>query len=153
MEPVENIIAEREISDISEESQEHVNQKLVNSISRYYNSTPEKITKRLEALEKEWDIEKVLQANASTLALTGMIFGTMFNKRWFLLSGLVAGFLLIHEVRGRKPVSFLKSLGFRTREEIDEEIYALKALRGDFEKLPGAGPEEMLRRLSKSEKK
>lgn len=152
MEIIESIIVERESRETSEENHANVSQKLVNSISRYYNSTPETITKRLQELEKEWDLEKVLQMNASTLALTGMVFGTLFNKRWFLLSGLVAGFLFLHEVQGRPPLSFLKSLGFRTREEIDEEIFALKALRGDFENLPGAGPEEMIRRLRKSEK-
>jgi hypothetical protein len=41
---------------------------------------------------------------------------------------------LNHALRGWcPPVSALRRLGFRTAKEIDEERYALKILRGDFE--------------------
>jgi len=42
----------------------------------------------------------------------------------------------VHAVKGWSPGSvLLRRMGFRTRQEIDREKYALKALRGDFEEL------------------
>ena len=46
---------------------------------------------------------------------------------------MVGGFLLQHAVQGWcPPVPVFRRLGVRTQTEIDEERYALKALRGDF---------------------
>jgi hypothetical protein len=43
------------------------------------------------------------------------------------------GFLLQHAVQGWcPPLPLLRRLGVRTADEINEERYALKALRGDF---------------------
>jgi hypothetical protein len=51
----------------------------------------------------------------------------------------VLSFLFQHAVQGwRPPVPVFRRLGVRTREEIDRERYALKALRGDFN---GVGPD------------
>jgi hypothetical protein len=58
------------------------------------------------------------------------------DRRWYLLAGVVAGFLLQHAVQGWcPPVPVFRRWGFRTAAEIDEERYALKALRGDFRNL------------------
>jgi hypothetical protein len=51
----------------------------------------------------------------------------------------VATFLLQHALQGWcPPVPLFRSLGVRTASEIDEERYALKALRGDFEDVPAS---------------
>lgn len=92
------------------------------------------IDQRLEELDREWDIERVLQANASALMLAGVLLGTRVNRRWYALSAGVAGFLLQHALQGWcPPLPLLRRLGIRTAEEINRERYALKALRGDFE--------------------
>jgi len=44
-------------------------------------------------LDKEGDIERVLEVNASTLALTGLILGLANNRKWLLLPGIVLPFL------------------------------------------------------------
>jgi hypothetical protein len=50
---------------------------------------------------------------------------------------IVASFLLQHAVQGWcPPVSIFRRLGVRTMREMDEERYALKALRGDFAGVP-----------------
>jgi len=50
-----------------------------------------------------------------------------------LLPTVVLSFLLLHAIQGWcPPVPVLRRLGIRTREEIDRERYALKALAGDF---------------------
>ena len=95
---------------------------------------PERIPARLAELEREWDVERTLEANAATLALAGTLLGA-FVDRWFLAIPLVVTiFLLQHALQGWcPPLPVLRRLGFRTSREIAEERSALKAFRGDFE--------------------
>ncbi|HTO05034.1 MAG TPA: hypothetical protein VL069_15090 [Opitutus sp.] len=91
------------------------------------------LDQRIAELEREWDVERTLEANASTLALLGALLGTTTNKKWFLLTGTVLGFLLQHATSGWcPPLPVLRKLGIRTQSEIDQEKFALKAIRGDF---------------------
>ncbi|WP_292520527.1 hypothetical protein [Methanoculleus sp.] len=91
------------------------------------------ITKRIYELETEWDVERMLEANAAALGMTGLVLGVFRDRRWLILPGLVLPFLLQHAVQGWcPPLEVLRRLGFRTRREIDREKYALKVLRGDF---------------------
>ena len=88
---------------------------------------------RLAELDREWDIERTLEANAASVALLGLGLGTFVNRRWYLLPAFVAGFLLQHALQGWcPPVPVFRRLGVRTQSEIDYERYALKVLRGDF---------------------
>ncbi|MFO0841269.1 MAG: hypothetical protein U0797_02575 [Gemmataceae bacterium] len=83
--------------------------------------------------DREWDIERTLEANAATASLVGLTLGAAVDKKFFLFPAVVAGFLLQHALQGWcPPVPIFRRLGFRTQSEIDEERYALKALRGDF---------------------
>jgi hypothetical protein len=71
---------------------------------------------------------------ASSFSLTGIMLAVTIDRRWLLLPTVVLSFLLLHAVQGWcPPVPLLRRLGIRTREEIDRERYALKALAGDFE--------------------
>ena len=98
-----------------------------------FRSAPE-ITRRIEELDREWDVERILEANASTLALAGLALGATHDRKWLMIPGLVLPFLLQHALHGWcPPLPVLRSLGVRTRREIDREKYALKALRGDFD--------------------
>lgn len=94
------------------------------------------ITARLEALDREWDIERVLETNASTLMLAGLALGVAVNRRFLLLPAVVGGFLLQHALQGWcPPVPVIRRLGYRTVREINEERQALKVARGDFQDL------------------
>lgn len=101
----------------------------------YYSTQPrEVISRRIYQLEKEWDIERWLETNASSLALTGLILGLTRSRKYLLLTGTVLSFLLMHAVQGWcPPVPLLRKMGVRTRSEIDREKFALKVLRGDFQ--------------------
>jgi hypothetical protein len=100
---------------------------------RHFEQHKEQIPSRLRELDEEWDIERAIEANASALALTGVVLGATSDRRWLVLPALVAGFLLQHSVQGWcPPVPVLRRLGFRTSYEIEEERQALKALRGDY---------------------
>jgi hypothetical protein len=100
-----------------------------NNIRHYANSSEEAIDRRIEELDREWDIERTLEVNASTLALTGLLLGVTVNRRWLLLPGFVLSFLLQHGLQGWcPPLPILRRMGVRTRGEIDREKYELKAL-------------------------
>ena len=99
----------------------------------YHMAYPDEIDQRLKELEQEWDIERVLQANASALAFLGTALGLLSGRRWLLLPAAVSGFLFQHAVEGWcPPLPVLRRLGFRTAHEIAQEYFALKAIRGDF---------------------
>lgn len=107
------------------------------NVARLAAAGPEAIEQRLRELDHEWDIERTLEANASTVALLGLGLGAFVDRRFFVLPALVGGFLLQHALQGWcPPVPIFRRLGIRTATEIDEERYALKALRGDFRSLP-----------------
>jgi hypothetical protein len=92
------------------------------------------IDARIDELDQEWDVERMIEANASTVCLVGLGLGTFVDKRFYALPAVVAGFLLQHALQGWcPPIPILRRLGFRTQSEIEEERYALKAIRGDFE--------------------
>lgn len=101
---------------------------------RYYAVRPDEIEHRLEELDEEWDIERVLETNASSLIVASTLLGAAHDRRWLLLTAGVGGFLLQHAVQGWcPPLPVFRNLGYRTEREIDHERYALKYLRGDFE--------------------
>jgi hypothetical protein len=100
---------------------------------RHLSVQPSGIARRLRDLDREWDIERAIEANAATLALVGLGLGVMHDRRWMALPALVGSFLLQHAIQGWcPPVPVLRSMGFRTADEINEERTALKAMRGDF---------------------
>ncbi len=109
---------------------------------RFYATQPDYVlTRRIDELNREWDMERWLETNASALALVGAVLGLTRNRRWLLLTCGVLGFLFQHAVSGWcPPLPVLRRLGVRTRREIDREVYALKALRGDFDELPPEQP-------------
>src|SRR3954468_12960584 len=107
------------------------------------------ITRRIEKLNDEWDIERWLEANASALAFTGTVLGLFVNKKFFAIPCIVLPFLFQHAVQGWcPPIPVLRRKGVRTRREIDSEKYALKALRGDFSTVQRDGDPALVARAA-----
>lgn len=120
---------------------EHVNEEIRRqteaNVARYAAAGPAAIERRLAELDREWDIERTLEANAATAVLVGVTLGATVDRKFFFFPALVAGFLVQHAVQGWcPPMPVFRRMGFRTQAEIEEERYALKALRGDFRTLP-----------------
>jgi hypothetical protein len=115
---------------------------MLQRLSLYERADSRLISARIAELEREWDIERVLEANAATVALIGLALGATVNRRWFALPAVVAGFLLQHALQGWcPPLPIFRRFGVRSAAEIHEEIVALKALRGDFGPEPGNSAE------------
>jgi hypothetical protein len=124
---------------------------ILKNIRKYRNHSYQEIAARLEELRTEWDIEKTLEVNASALALTGIVLSATVNKKWLILPGIVTAFLLQHGLQGWcPPLPLFRALGVRSRHEINEEMYALKILRGDFDSINAQSPpDEILQFLRK----
>ena len=127
----------------SEEANRAIDREIRDEVAKYANTSAEAIEARIDALEREWDVERLLELNASTLAMLGLALGVTHNRKWLIVPGVVLPFLFQHAVQGWcPPLPVLRRLGIRTREEIDREKYALKAMRGDFGN--AQGPREAL---------
>ena len=97
------------------------------NIERFSNGTREVIQNRIKKLNEELDIEQALKLTSGANVLIGIGLGLTVNKRWLLLSVISSAFLIQHSLQGWcPPLPVLRKRGVRTREEINEEIDALK---------------------------
>lgn len=104
------------------------------SVASLEHAQPAAIDARLKELENEWDVERRLQANASTLVVAGVALGYFLDRRFLFLPAAVLAFFAQHSLQGWcPPIPVFRRLGVRTVREIERERYALKALRGDFD--------------------
>jgi hypothetical protein len=119
---------------------QNIDEEIALTIADYADAPKSALTQRIEALDQEWDIERALQTNASSLALAGVVLGATVSRRWLILPAGVLTFLLMHATQGWcPPLPLLRRAGVRTRGEIDRERFALKFLRGDFDKVRKGG--------------
>lgn len=104
------------------------------NVAQHASAGRDAISQRLSELDNEWDIERLLEANAASVCLIGLALGTFVDKRFYVIPAAVGAFLLQHALQGWcPPMPVMRRLGVRTQSEIDREKYALKAMRGDFQ--------------------
>lgn len=105
----------------------------LHDVSRFIGADPVFIDERIQELQREWDVERTLEANASTVSLLGLALSITVDRRFLVLPALVSAFLLQHALQGWcPPLPVLRRMGIRTAREIQDEIIALRILRGDF---------------------
>lgn len=125
--------ADRVRQHTADQVNEELDEQRVRDVARYADASPAEVTRRIAELDREWDVERVLEANAATLMLLSLGLSRVHSRRWLALSAVVPTFLLQHAVQGWcPPIEVFRRMGVRTRREIDAERAALKALRGDF---------------------
>jgi len=125
--------AGRVASSTTETVNEQIRRRTEENVARCAQAGPEAIERRLQELDREWDVERTLEANAATAVLLSVALGATVNRKFLFFPAVVGGFLLQHALQGWcPPLPIFRRLGFRTQTEIDQEKYALKALRGDF---------------------
>jgi len=118
---------------------ERIQKEAERNVERFCGADSETISKRLEELDREWDIERALEVGASAHIMLGLLLGTTVNRRWFAWSWFVATFMIVHALFGWFPVlPILRRMGIRTEAEIEEERDALRILRGDFNRTDNA---------------
>jgi hypothetical protein len=105
----------------------------------YFASQPDEvIAEHIRELQQEWSINRLLQANTAAIGLLGAILGLFVSRKWAVLT--VAGFGFLACPGADPRIVLLRRLGLRTRSEINRELYALKAARGDFKNIPAERP-------------
>ncbi|MEY4940855.1 MAG: hypothetical protein RIQ93_2590 [Verrucomicrobiota bacterium] len=121
---------------------QRIDDKIVRSVRLYAHQPEEIVQERLEELGREWSIERFLQINVAAVGLTTALLAVTRSQKWGWATCAGLGFFLLHATDGfDPPLPLLRQIGIRTRGEIDREIYALKALRGDFDGVEGGARE------------
>jgi hypothetical protein len=116
-----------------QQQNEHIDAQTQHCLERHAAGDREAISRHIEALDREWDVERYLQMNAGLVSLSGVVLGATVSRRFLVLPALVYGFFFQHAAQGWcPPLPVFRKMGVRTRREINKEKYALKALRGDF---------------------
>jgi hypothetical protein len=107
---------------------------------------PDRAQERLGELDREWDIDRVIETEAAAMGLLGLALGTTVHPRLLALPGLVGAAVFMFSMRGLYPLlPLFRRLGVRTAVEIERERYAVKALRGDFATFPDSAGSEAQR--------
>jgi hypothetical protein len=73
---------------VPEHTAAHINEAIRRETARrlrYFAEHPALIGRRLAELDEEWDIERVLEANAASVSLVGLALATGVDRRWVLL--------------------------------------------------------------------
>jgi hypothetical protein len=116
----------------------------LHDVSSYFSADQDTLDSRIRELEAEWNLERTLEANAAGVALIGLALGISADRRFLGLTLLATACLLQHALSGwSAPLPVLKRLGIRSTAEIQQEILALRILRGDFLERP-VYPESLL---------
>jgi hypothetical protein len=141
-------------SRVPDHTPDHLNQRIREKTRNnvvHYAKGPASIGKRLKTLDREWDIERLMETNASIMIIVGILLGVFANPWFLLISFVVAGFFLQHALQGWcPPIRLLRRIGLRTQNEIASEYYALRYLRGDFKELPEQSTSDaQLRQIAK----
>src|SRR3974390_3896130 len=85
------------------ELNEKIDTEMERRIRFYAAQDAHAIAERLEELDREWDIERVLEANAASLILLGVLLGATTGRKWLIVPLAVSGFLLRHAIEGWCP--------------------------------------------------
>jgi len=129
-------IADRVRKNTSHKKNQNIDNQIERSLGKFQNADEAEITGRIQALDKEWDIERYIEVNAPIFAGIGLVLGLLVSPYWFILSFAVLGFLALHAIQGWcPPVPLFRWFGIRTQKEIEMERQILKHLRGDFTSL------------------
>jgi hypothetical protein len=113
----------------NEDVNTRIREEMLARIARLRYASTDEIHERIDELDREWDVERALEANASGVALIGLLLGATVNRRWYALPALVAGFLMQHAVQGWcPPLAWMRRMGIRTAHEIERERRGLEEI-------------------------
>ena len=123
---------------------QRIQARTLHDVTAFFAASDDRLSARIRELQHEWNIERALEANAAGLALVGLALGLTADRRFFVVTFLASACLLQQALSGWSPaLPMLRRYGIRTAAEIQQEILALRILRGDFIEKP-VYPETLL---------
>ena len=125
----------------SPEILQKIDRKIERKVAYFASQPDEVIAEHIRELQQEWSINRLLQANTAAIGLLGAVLGLFVSRKWAVLTLAGFGFLACPGANPR--IVLLRRLGLRTQNEINRELYALKAARGDFKKIPAERPTQV----------
>lgn len=124
-------------------------QRTEENIKEFKNASYDSLTNRVKQLDREWDTERVLEANAAIIILVSSIIGFFTSPYWYILTGFISFFLFVHAILGWcPPLPLIRRIGIRTQEEIQIEKMTIKFMRGDFNNI-GEEPLKVMNEIKK----
>jgi len=95
------------------------------------------IDERIEELHTEWTAGRAAKVTTGMLVVAGLILSLTLSLWWLILPILGGALLFQYAFSKTSLVSdIFRHMGFRSGGEIEEELIALRVLRGDFATLP-----------------
>ena len=106
-------------------------------LARLADAGSHAITDRLCQLDREWSAGRMTKATIGLLIVVGLGL-TGLAGPWWLALPAAGGLFLLQYLFSRTSWlgATFQEMGFRSGAEIDQEKFALRALRGDFKHLP-----------------
>jgi hypothetical protein len=123
---------ERVANNTSEEYRQQFEQQLRQNISRYMHADRQTIDRRIEELDREWNLERAIELEAPSMIALGVVLGLTHNRKWFGLSVFAASMVILHNTQGWYPLlRVFQRMGMRSQNDIEQERQALRVLRKD----------------------
>ncbi len=98
---------------------------------------PQAISDRLAQIDREWSAGRMTKATIGVMLVAGLAMTALVHPLWLILPA-IGGVFLLQYIFSRSSWlgATFREMGFRSGSDIDQEKFALKALRGDFKNLP-----------------
>ena len=77
---------------------------MTESVARYIGADRHIIDLRLKELEKEWNVERMIEVEAPSMIGLGIALGLTRDRKWFALSAMAASMVILHNLQGWYPM-------------------------------------------------
>ncbi len=77
---------------------------MILTLQSFSTASSDELSQGIDKIEKEYNVERVLELNASILDFIGVLLVAFVNTYWLILPGLVIPFLTLHALQGWCPL-------------------------------------------------
>ena len=97
--------ADRVRANTADEINRQIDRAIEARVREYAQRSVSEITCRINKLDREWDMERLLETNASAVAFIGPVLGMTPQQKWLIIPSVVLPFLFQHALQGWCPQS------------------------------------------------
>ena len=78
-----------------------IDQAMMKRVMEFSRKSHDEISARIKGLDQEWDLERIVETGAGTVALTGVLMSGLKSRKWLVVSAATLGVLLQHSLTRR----------------------------------------------------